>query len=345
MASANPRACVLFATRVRLENLPQAYEEALRGCGFRRSAERIEYRNRIQDLRLVPEQKLRWKNGCDASIKKNFMLYERCNLQGPAASRSDRLDKFLRVADRSGLASNPDMLQIGYLEGQAAAMLLLWVNEAYDGWSTMLCVGIVPEHTGKGLGRIVNSHGIRVLEANGGVVYHDGTEPSNSSMSSVFRAQGCREFCGIAECGCRRPRLRFKSGQWDELVGGSMRRNRGYVSVDDDIRSFPEDIQKKLAELRNAIREATPNAQEKISYQMPTFYLNGSLVHFAAHKNYIGFYPTPSGISEFERELSKYSKSKGSVQFLLGEPLPIKLVQRIVKFRVTESMGRARKSK
>jgi uncharacterized protein YdhG (YjbR/CyaY superfamily) len=79
-----------------------------------------------------------------------------------------------------------------------------------------------------------------------------------------------------------------------------------------------------------------PDAQEKVSYRMPTFNLNGNLVHFAAHTEHTGFYPTPSGIAKFKRALSKYQTSKGAVQFPLAEPLPIELIKKIVEFRVKE---------
>jgi uncharacterized protein YdhG (YjbR/CyaY superfamily) len=124
-----------------------------------------------------------------------------------------------------------------------------------------------------------------------------------------------------------------------------MMSKKGYTSIDDYIRSFPEHIQKKLAQMRKAIREVAPSAQEKISYQMPTFYLNGNLVHFAAYTNHIGFYPTPSGISQFQRELSRYKNAKGSVQFPLEEPLPIGLIQKIVEFRAAENAGKTRKGR
>jgi len=116
-----------------------------------------------------------------------------------------------------------------------------------------------------------------------------------------------------------------------------------YKSIDEYIRSFPEPVQKKLLELREAIREQAPQAQEKISYQMPTFFLNGNLVHFAAYSKHIGFYPTPSGISAFQSQLSKYKNAKGSVQFPLAEPLPIDLIKEIVKFRVAENMKKEKK--
>jgi uncharacterized protein YdhG (YjbR/CyaY superfamily) len=118
-----------------------------------------------------------------------------------------------------------------------------------------------------------------------------------------------------------------------------MDKNRhDYRSIDEYIRSFPEHIQIKLKQLRMLIKQITPEAQEKISYQMPTFYLNGNLVHFAAHSNHIGFYPTSSGIANFAGKLLKYKSSKGSVQFPMDEPLPIELIKRIVKFRVKENI-------
>ncbi len=112
---------------------------------------------------------------------------------------------------------------------------------------------------------------------------------------------------------------------------------KGFNSIDEYIRSFPEEIQKILNELRTVIKTIAPEAIEKISYQMPTFYLNGNLVYFAAYKNHIGFYPTSSGISEFQDELKEYKYSKGTVQFPIDMPLPIDLIKRIVKYRVIEN--------
>lgn len=114
-----------------------------------------------------------------------------------------------------------------------------------------------------------------------------------------------------------------------------------HASIDEYIALFPKDIQKKLEELRATIKAAAPDAKEKISYQMPTFDLYGNLVHFAAHKNHIGFYPTPSGIDAFKNELSVYEGAKGSVQFPLDKPLPLKLIRKIVKFRVAENVEKA----
>jgi uncharacterized protein YdhG (YjbR/CyaY superfamily) len=117
----------------------------------------------------------------------------------------------------------------------------------------------------------------------------------------------------------------------------------GFTSIDEYIATFPDEVQKILEGLRAAISSAAPEAQEKISYQMPTFFLKGNLVHFAAFKNHIGFYPTPSGIQVFEQELSGYKSAKGSVQFPINEPLPLDLIAKIVKFRVAENLKVSKK--
>jgi len=115
----------------------------------------------------------------------------------------------------------------------------------------------------------------------------------------------------------------------------------GFVSTDEYIATFPEDIQKILEELRGTIKAAAPGAEEKISYQMPAFALKGNLVYFAAFKNHIGFYPTSSGTEAFKKELSIYDGSKGTVRFPIDKPLPLKLISRIVKFRVAENLKKA----
>lgn len=109
------------------------------------------------------------------------------------------------------------------------------------------------------------------------------------------------------------------------------------TAIDEYIKTFPKDVQKILEKMRQTIREAAPDAEEAFSYQMPTFKLGGkNLVHFAAWGKHVGFYPTPSGIEAFEKELSKYKRAKGSIQFPLNEPMPYDLVKRIVMFRVSE---------
>lgn len=109
-------------------------------------------------------------------------------------------------------------------------------------------------------------------------------------------------------------------------------------NIDEYINCYSEEIQFLLKSIRDSIRKAAPNAQEAIKYSIPTFTLNGNLVHFGAFKNHIGFYPAPSGISAFKKELSRYNVSKGAVQFPYEEKLPLALVARIVKFRVKENL-------
>jgi len=111
-----------------------------------------------------------------------------------------------------------------------------------------------------------------------------------------------------------------------------------YTTIDEYIKTFPENVQKILEKVRQTIKKAAPDAAEAISYRMPTFKLKGkNLVHFAAFKNHIGFYPIPSGIEAFKEELSVYKQGKGSVQFPLDQPIPYELISRIVEFRVKES--------
>ncbi len=112
----------------------------------------------------------------------------------------------------------------------------------------------------------------------------------------------------------------------------------GPATIDEYIAGFPDDIQKKLKEIRRVIHETAPEATEKISYQMPTFYLNGNLVHFAAFKKHIGFYPAPTGLDAFKDEIAKYPNSKGAVQFPLDRPIPFNLVRRIVEYRREENL-------
>ena len=114
--------------------------------------------------------------------------------------------------------------------------------------------------------------------------------------------------------------------------------NRKFKDIDEYIQSFPPAIQKILEQLRKIIHENAPGAVEAISYGMPTFKLNGNLVHFAAFEHHIGFYPTPSGIKAFENELAPYKHAKGSIQFPLDKPIPYDLVKRIVQFRVKETL-------
>ena len=116
---------------------------------------------------------------------------------------------------------------------------------------------------------------------------------------------------------------------------------RAFHSIDEYIATFPDDVQASLQTLRATIRAAAPDAVERISYQMPTFAQEGNLVHFAAFKDHIGFYPTSSGIAAFQDELAHYKGTKGAVRFPKGEPLPLELITRIVQYRVNENLMRA----
>ena len=122
-----------------------------------------------------------------------------------------------------------------------------------------------------------------------------------------------------------------------------MERKPAFTTIDEYIASYPKDAQKKLTQLGAIMKQVAPKAEEKISYQMPAFYLNGILVWFAAHSNHIGFYPKASAIARFKRELSKYKSAKGTVQFPLDEPLPVGLIKKIVKFRFEENVRKSKK--
>ena len=113
-----------------------------------------------------------------------------------------------------------------------------------------------------------------------------------------------------------------------------------FSSIDDYIGSFPEEKRKILEQIRAAIRKEAPDALEKMSYGIPTFTLKGNLVHFAAFKNHIGFYPTSSGIENFKEDLSVYESAKGSVKFPIEQPIPIELIRKIVRFRIRENLGK-----
>src|SRR6476646_1033205 len=118
-------------------------------------------------------------------------------------------------------------------------------------------------------------------------------------------------------------------------------KSKGFATVEEYIASFPEATQVKLRELRAVIKAAAPEAEEKISYGMPTFFLKGNLVYYAAWKKHIGFYAIPSANAAFKDELAAYMVSKGAVQFPLDQPLPVDLISRMVKFRVAENLATA----
>ncbi len=114
-------------------------------------------------------------------------------------------------------------------------------------------------------------------------------------------------------------------------------------TIDEYIAGFPPATQRLLQQVRAVIQASAPEATETISYAVPTFDLNGHLVHFAAFAGHIGLYPTPSGIEEFEEELKPYRSGKGSLRFPLDEPLPLDLISRIVEFRVLENTSKPAK--
>lgn len=117
------------------------------------------------------------------------------------------------------------------------------------------------------------------------------------------------------------------------------------LSIDEYIAGCPPGVQEVLNKIRSTIKKAAPGAAETINYQIPTFILNGNLVHFAAFKNHIGFYPTPSGMTAFAKELSAYKGAKGSVHFPLDQPIPYDLIARIVRFRVEENIQKQKPKK
>lgn len=111
-------------------------------------------------------------------------------------------------------------------------------------------------------------------------------------------------------------------------------------SIDTYIAQFPPEVQTLLSQMREIIQQAAPGATEAISYQIPTFKLNGNLVHFAGFKKHIGFYPGAAGIAAFQAEIAGFKNAKGSVQFPLDKPLPLALVGKIVKFRAAQNLAK-----
>jgi uncharacterized protein YdhG (YjbR/CyaY superfamily) len=124
-----------------------------------------------------------------------------------------------------------------------------------------------------------------------------------------------------------------------------MVKNNEQGLVDGYINQFEPEIRERLVKIRAIIRKAAPEAEETIAYQMPTYRSNGNLIHFAAFKNHIGIYPTPSGIEEFKKELSEYKGAKGSIQFPHQKPIPYDLIKKIVEYRVAENKDQTQKRK
>ncbi|MDR2658854.1 MAG: DUF1801 domain-containing protein [Spirochaetaceae bacterium] len=116
-------------------------------------------------------------------------------------------------------------------------------------------------------------------------------------------------------------------------------------TIDEYIGTFDPTIQETLNEIRNFIKTEVPEASEKISYGMPTFYLNGNLVHFAAFKDHYGFFPSPSGIDAFKNELAPYRTGKGKLRFPIDKPVPWDIVQKVIHFRVMENLNKVENKK
>lgn len=116
-----------------------------------------------------------------------------------------------------------------------------------------------------------------------------------------------------------------------------------FSDIDSYIADSPDEVKTILEKIRETIHQAAPNAKEAIKYGMPTFVLNGNLVHFAAFKNHIGFYPAPSGIDAFIKELEVYRTGKGTIQFPIGKPIPFDLITKVVKFRIEENLRKRKK--
>jgi uncharacterized protein YdhG (YjbR/CyaY superfamily) len=118
-----------------------------------------------------------------------------------------------------------------------------------------------------------------------------------------------------------------------------------YNNIDEYIALFPKEVQKHLKQVKETIQKTAPKAEEAITYGIPTFKLHGNLVHFAGYQYHVGFYPGASGIREFQKDFSNYKTSKGTVQFPNDQPMPLKLIAKIVKFRVAENLAKAEKKR
>ncbi len=118
---------------------------------------------------------------------------------------------------------------------------------------------------------------------------------------------------------------------------------QNYASIDSYLKQFSPDVVAKLRTLRKTIHTLAPQAEEVIRYGMPTFRLNGNLIHFAAYENHIGLYPTPAPIKVFAKELKPYKTSKGAIQFSIDKPLPLALIKKIVKFRIKQTLTKSKK--
>jgi len=124
------------------------------------------------------------------------------------------------------------------------------------------------------------------------------------------------------------------------MKADTLNKNKKMKTIDEYIESFEPEIKKTLIELRNFIKSKVPEATEKISYGMPTFYLHGNLIHFAAFKNHYSIFPSPSGIDAFEKELTPYRTGKGTLSFPMNKPLPWNIIEKVLEYRIKENISR-----
>jgi uncharacterized protein YdhG (YjbR/CyaY superfamily) len=172
--------------------------------------------------------------------------------------------------------------------------------------------------------------------------FRRGAGPGRALFTAVLRRVAKSEALPGESAGPGPVSSTGASARTATLQGGrvhAMTNRKSLSSVDEYVAGFPPETRRVLEELRALIRTAAPEATETISYAIPTFDLNGHLVHFAGYAKHVGFYPTGTGIAAFREELAPYRTGKGSVQFPLGEPLPSDLIRRIVEFRVEENGG------
>jgi len=118
-----------------------------------------------------------------------------------------------------------------------------------------------------------------------------------------------------------------------------------FKTIDNYIKTFPKDVQKKLESIRQTIKKSAPGAEEMISYRIPTFKFNGSLIYFAGFKNHVSVYPAPRDVAEFKKELSAFKGGKGTVQFPHDKPIPLSLIKKIVKYRLKENSAKIKKKR
>lgn len=114
-------------------------------------------------------------------------------------------------------------------------------------------------------------------------------------------------------------------------------------TIDQYLDAFPPEVKKVMEKIRQVIRQVAPDAIETIKYGIPTFVHNGNLVHFGGYKNHVGFYPAPSGIEAFKKQLVKYQSGKGTIRFPINKPVPFDLIKQIVKFRVKQNLAKDKK--